>query len=319
MKNKVLVAMGIGIFAALTFNATSVTTLAEDGNPQPQEPEKKEEIDNTLADSAQQAAGAAENALEGAVKTITGEPAAAGDTPEMQEEEKGTNEAAQDLEQAADQVLGLDPNVGKGEDEPTKEEKITEATTPAAEALNNELTDGDWIDDYSKNYKGDNEPDESKTPVGGDPDFKTPLDDINGKGGLLDQMENQDNLAGGKAGEIANKAGEINGKVDAADSLVNEAENLLPDDLVSNGSNFVESASSALANADTPEQADEILESANQVVNGINQQIEGANNRIAAIDSELSALKTEHQNLVGQYNDKKKELEAFENKFQDLK
>ena len=37
MKNKVLVAMGIGIFAALTFNAASVTTLADDGQqPDPQ-------------------------------------------------------------------------------------------------------------------------------------------------------------------------------------------------------------------------------------------------------------------------------------------
>ncbi|MCR4787998.1 MAG: hypothetical protein K5888_05405 [Lachnospiraceae bacterium] len=39
MKNKVLVAMGIGIFAALTFNAASVTTLADDNN-EPQNPDE---------------------------------------------------------------------------------------------------------------------------------------------------------------------------------------------------------------------------------------------------------------------------------------
>ena len=301
MKNKVLVAMGIGIFAALTFNAASVTTLAEEGNTDPQNPDENKNYDfGNEMDEAVEAASDAIESVDAAVDTITG-------TESENEEEnvQGTLDAAQALEDTAEQVLGLDPNVNN--DPITKAEAVYDETSQNAGELKDELLGSDDKADAKELLNGIADP----------------------ENGLLKQMKDLDYVAAGYEGNTITEAEKVNATADKADKLVEEANNLAgvepdPDDTtlfdtVSKAADVVDQAGKAIAGANDQQEADAALGAAQQAVDAADTEVNDAAKRVSEIEEELKTIKEEYDNNLELYNAKVDLLNDAKTRFNQAK
>ena len=315
MKNKVLVAMGIGIFAALTFNAASVTTLAEESNTDPQNSDENKKYDfNNEMDEAAEAAGEASESVGAAVETITGKEA-----DNEEESIHGTLDTEKALEETAEQVLGLDPNVDKAEDPTTKAEHVYEGTSLEAdeEGCFEKGEAGQLKDELLEN---DNTA-----------DAKALIDKIgtSNEEGLLGQMNSQEILAAGYEGNTITEAEKVNATADKADKLVKEANELVgvepdPDDVtlfdtLSKAGDTVDEAGKAIAGANNQQEADEALDNAQQAVDDADNKVNAAANRVSEIEAELKTLEDEYNTNLSLYNEKVGLLNDAKTKFYQVK
>ena len=313
MKNKVLVAMGIGIFAALTFNATSVTTLAAEGDPDPQDPNENNQydFDKELKD-AQDTAGAADTLVDTALETITGN-----------EEKKveGTNDAEKELEDAAKEVYGESKL-------PITEGNIYEETKPDSQNINTELTDGDWVDDYDAK-DGKDDTDTSNLHKKDGVDVKEALNDADEK---LKALDSQESVVAGAVGDVYKAAETGNQTVDAADGLVKKANIIVgiePDpkdpekpslsDTIKAANDEVDKASVIIANAGSEEEAKAALDVAQKAVNDANQKVEQATQEIEKIEAQLAELEKQDSANREELENKKTALRKERESFYALK
>ncbi len=264
MKNKVLVAMGIGIFAALTFNAASVTTLADDGTKPEGNNEENNEQNQAVTVAGVIATNAEANDLaDQAVSSITGAD--------------GTEVAETKLEAAAEAVYGendeVNPDNGKN-----PEDFYKDTTKKDSDILSGELdSDGNKETDVKES--------------------------LNAVGVALGNMQSAEKLANTSA-DNANQAAKDGNKIVAdVNDLVKKAETEgLSADAFSSEEAIIEQAAQTLEGDCTKDEADAALAAANQAVEDVNKKIDDENKRINDIESQIIQLEGQYNDKSSTYN-----------------
>ncbi len=280
MKNKVLVAMGIGIFAALTFNAASVTTLA-DTDPEPKAPEGDPEEKVTSAqaiDNAETKASDASLDINNSVglinETIGAEENLVSEADAVLDDD-AEGRVYKDIDPIADNLKAeLDNNGDK--------------TNPLADVqedmakVNKDLLDLDAQDSVITNFNNC------------DPEAKA----------VNDTVDKADKLV-----EEANKLFEPD-PVNGTPSL---------DDEIADTNKIVDQAAKDIAGANSQAEADAAMDTAQKAVDNVSKKVDAAEKRVGEIEGELSKLEEEDKTNRKAYNDQVDLLHGAENRFSDLK
>ena len=273
--------MGIGIFAALTFNAASVTTLADDGQqPDGKSEESNEENKTVTVVEVIETNGQASSLADQAVSSITGAD--------------GTEVAETKLEAAAEAVYGenddVNPDNGKN-----PEDFYKDTTKKDSDILSGEL-DSD----------GNNETDVKES--------------LNAVGAALGNMQSDEKLANTSA-DNANQAAKDGNKIVAdVNDLVKKAETEgLTADAFSSEEAIIEQAAQTLEGDCTKDEADAAVAAANQAVESVNQKITAENNRIAQIESEIKTLEGQYEGKASTYKTNVGSYEGAVGDFYDQK
>ncbi len=304
MKNNILIAMGIGIVAALSVNATSLRTLAEDSVPEPVTPEGG-----------------------------NGTPAT--DTTENQS--SAMTEAVEHAQQIETQV---EEAVQKAQDVITETRTIPELQVlpdlqNKAGDLEAELTDGDWVDDYKKAAGIPKKTDLSSMHQDDAVDAQEAMNAITDETkGNLALMDGVDTQAAAAANLVQNKANEVNASVDKADALEKKANDLVgiqqgngtepdPDPALiktlKEADKTLDEASATILGATDRPTAEAAMNGAQEAVNNADQKVKEAEAGLTTIEGEFKKAETAYTADKKEYDQKVLELDSLLRNYEELK